>query len=106
MTIQKLTDTVAKRQHFMMSDSASPPYQVFRYTVDTEKGIDTIERFDPVEQQWVEHDNDYIRDNFFGYKYDLTNIEAPANEAELIELATFGWRARRFESSRATTTET
>ena len=106
MGIQKLTDKVVKRQHFMLSQHPEPPFQLFRYTVDSKKGIDTIERYDPLERTWVEHDNDYIRDNFFGYKTDLTNITAPKDDSEAYELSTVGWWARRFDDTTATVTET
>ena len=106
MTIEKITDTVVKRKHFMLSQHPDPPFQLFRWTVDTDADIEIIERYDPLEREWVEHDNDYIRDNFFGYKTDLTNITEPANADEVHELATVGWRARRFDDQLATVTET
>ena len=106
MPIEKLTKTVSKRVHFMLSQHPKKPFQLFRYTVDTEQGIDIIERFDLEADRWVKHDNQVIRDNFFGYRYDLTNIAPPEDDAEVKELATRGWKANRFKDSLATTTET
>lgn len=85
-----------KRLHYMLS--AYEPWQLFRWTYDTENQVDVIERFNTETSRWVKHDNDYLRDNFFGYKYDLSPIDQPEDLEEEKELATLGWAARRFKS--------
>lgn len=106
MPIETLTKSVAKRVHFMLSQHPKKPFQLFRYTVDTTQGIDIIQRYDLDAGKWVKHDNDLIRDNFFGYRYDLTNIAPPEDDAEVKEIAMRGWKAKRFADGTATTTET
>ena len=83
----------------MMSKHPNPPFLLFRWTYKTglKVPINKFERFDSKLGEWVEHDNDFIRDNFFGYKFDLTDIDPVPTDAEAIELVSVGWRAKRFE---------
>lgn len=83
----------------MMSVHPNPPYQLYRWVYDTtaEPAINQFMRFDPEVGAWVEHDNDFIRDNFMGYKFDLKNVDDVPTDEEAIELTTVGWRSKRFE---------
>lgn len=93
-----------KRLHYMLS--VYEPWQLFRWTYDTAEQINVIQRFNPETSRWVTHDNDYLRDNFAGYKYDLSPVTSPKDDDEAKELATRGWEASRFNDTRAVLTET
>lgn len=84
---------------FMMSVHPNPPFLLFRWVYKTgiKTPINEFRRFDPKLGEWVPHDNDFIRDNFMGYKFDLKHVDTVHTDEEAMELATVGWRAMRFQ---------
>ena len=78
-----------KRLHFMLSDF--PPWQIYRWTYDTENGINEIERFDVEKKAWVNNFNDLIL-GAFHYQADagLSPIP-PVSDAEAMKISTEGW---------------
>jgi hypothetical protein len=82
------TATYLKRQHFMLSDY--PPWQVYRWTYDTQKQINVIERFDVAKDQWIKHDNALLRGAFMDQQdAGLSNIE-PVTDAQAKKLSLQG----------------
>jgi len=98
-----MTDIVTKKRikqvRYMLSKHSEAPFLLFRWEYDTaaKPPVNEFRRFDPEAGEWVIHDNDFIRDNFMGYKFDLKTIDPVPTDEEAIELATVGWRAKRFE---------
>lgn len=90
--------TEIKQVRYMMSQHPEPPFLLFRWVYDTgaKPPINEFRRFDPEVGEWVLHDNDFIRDNFMGYKFDLKIVDPVPTDEEAMELATVGWRAKRF----------
>lgn len=82
---------MTKHQYYMISDF--PPWQVFRWTYDTEKGVNVIERFDVEKKAWVTHDNDLLRGAFMDQQdAGLSNI-SPVTDAQALKLSTEGLTA-------------
>jgi len=86
----KQTKQYLKRQHFMLSDYA--PWQLYRWTVDSEKAVDVIERFDAAQQDWVTHDNDLLRGAFMDQQdAALTSVPVIDSVEEAAAITAEGW---------------
>jgi hypothetical protein len=88
MPIEQNKDNI-KRLHFMLSDF--PPWQVFRWTYDTAKSINIVERFDVEKKAWVTHDNDLIRGAFHDQEDAALTAIPVVTDAEAAKLSTEGW---------------
>jgi hypothetical protein len=89
MPIKQTTDHL-KREHFMLSDY--PPWQLYRWTYDTAKPLNVIERFDAEKAAWVIHDNDLLRGAFMDQQdAALTPIPAVRSIEEAAAITAEGW---------------
>lgn len=95
----KQTKNGIKRLHFMLSDF--PPWQVFRWTYDTEKGINSVERFDVEKKAWVTHDNDLIRGAFQDQEDAALTAIPVVTDTEAMKLSTEGWTPELMEKMEA-----
>lgn len=72
----------------MMSDF--PPWQVYRWTYDTEKKIDIVERYDVEKKAWITHDNDLIRGAFVDQVDAALRAIPPITDKEAATITTDG----------------
>lgn len=72
----------------MLSDYA--PWQVYRWTYDTQTKVNIIERFDVEKKAWVTHDNDLLRGAFVDQADAALSAISPVTDAEALKISMEG----------------
>lgn len=75
----------------MLSDF--PPWQVFRWTYNSETNV--IERWNAEEERWVRHDNDLLRGAFVDQQDAALTAIPILTDAEAADATANGWQSEK-----------